>query len=101
PVPFEERFRPGRTSELRGPAGKRLARLRAKQICSIEGTVDDHRRAAVGGERQEDALGIGIAEVVRELHEVEPLGPENVLEEVVPEAVRGGNTDITHASLRF
>src|SRR5207245_10228838 len=95
--PLEERFRPRRATDLRGPARKRAASARAEERAAVEGAVDDHRRAAVGGERQEDALGLRVAKVVRELHEVEPLRPENALETVVPETVRRGHADITRA----
>ena len=72
-----------------------------KQAAALIGAVDQGCKAPLTCDRQQALLGIAVADVVTELDEIECLLLQDGFELVVVAPVRGGNADVTNATLLF
>src|SRR5262249_50434806 len=98
---FQEELRPRRAVDVGGPGGQ-LMPLQALEECSLaKRPVDDYRQPPLGRERQKTLLRLPIQHVVAELYEVNGLRAHDLFQEAVKPALRAGDTDVAHASLRF
>ncbi len=68
---LEEDLRPGAAVDLGRPAGQRPAADGAELRAAAEGQVDQHRHAAIGGQRQQPFAGAAIADGIVDLDEIE------------------------------
>ena len=68
---FQQQLVPAGAADLLGPARQRLLAQGLEHLAAAEGQVDQHRDAALGGQRQQAPLGVAVGDRIVELHEVD------------------------------
>src|SRR5579864_5647399 len=98
---FQDELAPAGYIDIRRPWRQRLAARRGEELPVLEGAIDEHRHAALGGEWQQASLGGACCRRVVELDEVEGLAGQHALET----GVRGDgvvrHADVTYAPRRL
>ncbi len=95
---LQENLCPGVAIDLGRPAGQRSPADGAKLRAASEGQVDQHRHAALGGQRQQAPLGAAIADRVVYLDEIQHLTAHDRFHFGVLAGARTGNADVADAA---